>query len=119
MRTNTIIVSPVMLRSMQWIRRQVRDFTQGSKSLLHAGTLQLVLQATHSGGHREIFFEEPYQSRNKEFDLYWRGIMESNEYTGVSADPDIGRGRGYGHACFTGFLNAQHARDFAGRTGSA
>jgi dCMP deaminase len=27
----------------------------------------------------EIYYEEPYQSRNKEFDLYWRGIMESND----------------------------------------
>ena len=30
-------------------------------------------------GIREIFFEEPYESKNKEFDLYWRGIMESND----------------------------------------
>lgn len=30
-------------------------------------------------GITEIFFEEPYESKNKEFDLYWRGIMESNE----------------------------------------
>jgi dCMP deaminase len=27
----------------------------------------------------EIYYEEPYQSRNKEFDVYWRGIMESND----------------------------------------
>jgi dCMP deaminase len=27
----------------------------------------------------EIYYEEPYESRNKEFDLYWRGIMESND----------------------------------------
>ncbi|MFH1116675.1 MAG: dCMP deaminase family protein [Pseudomonadota bacterium] len=30
-------------------------------------------------GIREIYFEEAYDSRNKEFDLYWRGIMESHE----------------------------------------
>lgn len=30
-------------------------------------------------GIREIYFEEAYESRNKEFDLYWRKIMESNE----------------------------------------
>jgi dCMP deaminase len=30
-------------------------------------------------GIREIYFEEPYESAKKEFDLYWRGIMESNE----------------------------------------
>ncbi len=30
-------------------------------------------------GIREIYFEEPYESKNKEFDLYWRGIMESND----------------------------------------
>ncbi len=30
-------------------------------------------------GITEIFFEEPYESKNKEFDLYWRGIMESND----------------------------------------
>jgi dCMP deaminase len=30
-------------------------------------------------GIREIFFEEPYESKNKEFDLYWRESMESND----------------------------------------
>src|SRR4030067_2157960 len=30
-------------------------------------------------GIREIYFEEPYESQNREFDLYWRGIMESND----------------------------------------
>jgi dCMP deaminase len=30
-------------------------------------------------GVREIFYEEPYESKNKEFDRYWRGIMESND----------------------------------------
>jgi len=30
-------------------------------------------------GVGEIYYEEPYQSRNKEFDVYWRGIMESND----------------------------------------
>jgi dCMP deaminase len=30
-------------------------------------------------GIREIYFEESYDSKNKEFDLYWRQIMESHE----------------------------------------
>jgi dCMP deaminase len=30
-------------------------------------------------GIREIYFEEFYDSKNKEFDVYWRGIMESHE----------------------------------------
>jgi dCMP deaminase len=30
-------------------------------------------------GIREIYFEEAYQSRNKEFDLFWRSMMESDE----------------------------------------
>jgi dCMP deaminase len=30
-------------------------------------------------GIREIYFEKSYDSKNKEFDLYWRKIMESNE----------------------------------------
>jgi len=30
-------------------------------------------------GVGEIYYEEAYQSRNKEFDVYWRGIMESND----------------------------------------
>lgn len=30
-------------------------------------------------GIREIYFEEAYDSKNKEFDLYWRRIMESHE----------------------------------------
>ncbi len=30
-------------------------------------------------GIREIYFEEFYDSKNKEFDIYWRGIMESHE----------------------------------------
>src|SRR5512139_255426 len=30
-------------------------------------------------GIKEIYFEESYDSRNKEFDLYWRKIMESND----------------------------------------
>jgi len=29
-------------------------------------------------GIREVYFEEPYQSLNKEFDLYWRRIMEND-----------------------------------------
>jgi len=30
-------------------------------------------------GIREIYFEHVYDSKNKEFDVYWRGIMESHE----------------------------------------
>lgn len=30
-------------------------------------------------GIKEIYFEEGYDSKNKEFDLYWRQIMESHE----------------------------------------
>lgn len=30
-------------------------------------------------GIKEIYFEEPYESGNKEFDIYWRRIMESHE----------------------------------------
>jgi dCMP deaminase len=30
-------------------------------------------------GIKEIYYEESYDSRNKDFDLYWRGIMESAE----------------------------------------
>jgi dCMP deaminase len=30
-------------------------------------------------GIREIYFEHTYDSKNKEFDVYWRGIMESHE----------------------------------------
>ena len=30
-------------------------------------------------GIMEIFYEEAYESKNKEFDLYWRKIMESHE----------------------------------------
>jgi dCMP deaminase len=30
-------------------------------------------------GIREIYYEKPYDSKNKDFDLYWRKIMESHE----------------------------------------
>jgi dCMP deaminase len=30
-------------------------------------------------GIKEIYFEESYDSKNKDFDLYWRQIMESHE----------------------------------------
>ena len=30
-------------------------------------------------GIREIYYEEPYESKNREFDLFWRTIMESDE----------------------------------------
>jgi dCMP deaminase len=30
-------------------------------------------------GIQEIYFEEVYDSRNKDFDRYWRGVMESDE----------------------------------------
>jgi dCMP deaminase len=34
-------------------------------------------------GIKEIYFEKFYDSKNKEFDIYWRGIMESHEGIGV------------------------------------
>ncbi len=34
-------------------------------------------------GIREIYFEEAYESRNKQFDLYWRQIMESHDNISV------------------------------------
>ena len=34
-------------------------------------------------GIKGIYFEESYDSQNKEFDLYWRRIMESNESVNV------------------------------------
>jgi dCMP deaminase len=34
-------------------------------------------------GIKEIYFEESYDSRNKEFDLYWRRLMESHESIGA------------------------------------
>jgi dCMP deaminase len=40
-------------------------------------------------GIREIYFEEYYDSKNKEFDLYWRGIMESHEGITVFQQIDI------------------------------
>lgn len=30
-------------------------------------------------GIREIYYEQPYDSRNKDFDLFWRKIMESHK----------------------------------------
>lgn len=30
-------------------------------------------------GIEEVYYEEPYESLNKEFDLYWRQIMQSKE----------------------------------------
>ncbi len=36
-------------------------------------------------GIKAIYFEEPYESRNKEFDLHWRKIMESHEGIGEFA----------------------------------
>ncbi|MBI5249217.1 MAG: dCMP deaminase family protein [Desulfomonile tiedjei] len=43
-------------------------------------------------GIREIYFEEFYDSKNKEFDIYWRGIMESHEgisvFQQVSISPE-------------------------------
>jgi dCMP deaminase len=30
-------------------------------------------------GIKEIYFEESYDSKNKDFDVYWRKIMESHE----------------------------------------
>ncbi len=43
-------------------------------------------------GIKEIYFEETYDSRNKEFDLYWRRIMESAEgiavFRQISVSPE-------------------------------
>ena len=43
-------------------------------------------------GVREIYYEQPYDSRNKDFDLYWRKIMESHEgivaFTRISVSPE-------------------------------
>lgn len=38
-------------------------------------------------GVREIYYEQPYDSRNKDFDLYWRKIMQSHE--GISVFKQI------------------------------
>ena len=43
-------------------------------------------------GIKEIYFEEPYESRNKEFDLYWRQIMESLEGIQVFRQISISKG---------------------------
>ncbi len=43
-------------------------------------------------GIKEIYFEESYDSRNKEFDLYWRQIMESHEGIRVFRQVSISRG---------------------------
>jgi len=42
-------------------------------------------------GIKEIYFEEAYDSRNKDFDLYWRRIMESNESIGVFRQISVSR----------------------------
>jgi dCMP deaminase len=34
-------------------------------------------------GIREIYFEQVYDSKNKEFDLYWRQVMEADENIAV------------------------------------
>jgi len=43
-------------------------------------------------GIKEIYFEEAYDSKNKEFDLYWRRIMESAEgiavFQQISVSPE-------------------------------
>jgi dCMP deaminase len=43
-------------------------------------------------GIKEIYFERPYDSRNKEFDLYWRKIMQSHEgvqvFQQISVSPE-------------------------------
>jgi dCMP deaminase len=42
-------------------------------------------------GIREIYFEEVYDSKNKDFDLYWRRIMESHEGIRVFQQVTISR----------------------------
>ena len=42
-------------------------------------------------GIKEIYFEESYDSRNKEFDLYWRQIMESHESIRVFRQIDVSK----------------------------
>jgi dCMP deaminase len=42
-------------------------------------------------GIREIYFEEVYDSKNKDFDLYWRRIMESHEGIRVFQQVSISR----------------------------
>jgi dCMP deaminase len=43
-------------------------------------------------GIKEIYYEESYDSKNKEFDLYWRQMMESHEgitvFERVTVSPD-------------------------------
>lgn len=43
-------------------------------------------QLIQAGVH-EIYYEQPYDSRNKDFDLYWRKIMQSHE--GISVFKQI------------------------------
>jgi dCMP deaminase len=42
-------------------------------------------------GIREIYFEEVYDSKNKDFDAYWRRIMESHEGIRVFQQVSISR----------------------------
>jgi dCMP deaminase len=42
-------------------------------------------------GIRKIYFEEYYDSKNKEFDLYWRKIMESNDHMKVFEQVGVSR----------------------------
>jgi dCMP deaminase len=42
-------------------------------------------------GIKEIYFEEGYDSKNREFDLYWRQIMESHEGIAVFKQISVSR----------------------------
>lgn len=42
-------------------------------------------------GIREIYFEEAYESKNKEFDEFWRSIMEKNETLQVFEQISVSR----------------------------
>lgn len=61
---------------------------------LEGGTLYCTLEPCNwcfkqliQAGIKEIYFEQSYDSRNKRFDEYWRGIMET--YQGISVFQQI------------------------------
>ncbi len=67
-------------------------------------------------GISEISFEEVYDSKNKDFDLYWRRIMESHEgirvFQQVTISPEALK---MVFDVLSGSSNAQHAGHFAPR----
>lgn len=42
-------------------------------------------------GIKDIYFEEYYDSRNKDFDMYWRSIMQNHEGIHTFEKVDVGR----------------------------